>query len=576
MTDPRPTRPDARLVRLHAERGNPLARLEEALAALEEADWGLLFSGEGALARQLAALLGPGTLRVDGRLPLSRAALAEAGLAAADLHGDLHGARAAWLLEPDPGVLERARRAGVPVIVDGTLAPGGGWLRQGASFVVYRDALTLSGHADAPLAALFGQGEVPAAAAPAPSDLAVALALRDVATLPLRLARSARTAAQLAERLGAQARAAGPTALLLAHDAAADTAARPGGVLAAARHVPEGLLLTPGLEEVGSVLALLRQEAAPRPAPEAREERRGEERTTRFSSGREEGYSRRGVRREERERRDFRERDSRDGTGRDGAGRDSGGRDSGGREGAGRERERPRFDRPHPERPNEPEAPARRAPDSQTPPAPERVAFEAPQPPATTSSRPAREAAGLPQPDEAPWQPEIVYSDLTHPPVPLTHTVSSGPDAAPLDFTPPLAEDRPAPVTGPSAASDEAPALPTPAPEPEPERAAPPAPEPELPALAPDLPATPESAGPDNVASDLTGEQAAIYARLREWRNAEAKRQEISRFIIASNATLAEIARRVPYTLEDLRAVRGMGPGRLDKYGNKILEVVRG
>lgn len=68
----------------------------------------------------------------------------------------------------------------------------------------------------------------------------------------------------------------------------------------------------------------------------------------------------------------------------------------------------------------------------------------------------------------------------------------------------------------------------------------------------------------------------AVYARLREWRNAEAKRQEISRFIIASNATLAEIARRVPYTLDDLREVKGMGQARLGKYGDRILDVVRG
>ncbi|MFD1732031.1 HRDC domain-containing protein [Deinococcus malanensis] len=89
--------------------------------------------------------------------------------------------------------------------------------------------------------------------------------------------------------------------------------------------------------------------------------------------------------------------------------------------------------------------------------------------------------------------------------------------------------------------------------------------------LAPDLPK-----GKEDPSADLTDEQAAVYARLREWRNAEAKRQEISRFIIASNATLAEIARRIPYTEADLRAVKGMGPERLRKYGDKILEVVRG
>ncbi|CAM4420471.1 hypothetical protein DEMA109039_18685 [Deinococcus marmoris] len=89
--------------------------------------------------------------------------------------------------------------------------------------------------------------------------------------------------------------------------------------------------------------------------------------------------------------------------------------------------------------------------------------------------------------------------------------------------------------------------------------------------LPPDLPAAKE-----DPAANLSDEQAAVYARLREWRNAEAKRQEISRFIIASNATLAEIARRVPYTDADLKAVKGMGPERMKKYGDKILEVVRG
>ena len=82
MTDSSRLRPDARLVLLHAERGDPHQRLSSGLAGLEEADWGLLFAGEAALARQLAALLGPGTVRVDGRLNINRAALAEAGLAA--------------------------------------------------------------------------------------------------------------------------------------------------------------------------------------------------------------------------------------------------------------------------------------------------------------------------------------------------------------------------------------------------------------------------------------------------------------------------------------------------------------
>lgn len=542
MTDPRhPLRPDARLVRLHAERGDPGARLAQALADLESAAWGLLLSGEDALARQLAAALGRGTLRVDARLRVNREALASAGLAAASLDGEWRGAQGVWLLEPDAADFARARRAGVPVIVDGTLAPGGQWLSPGAALVVYRDSVTLTGHGDAPLAAVFGSGRPPVAEGHAPSDLSVALALRDVATLPLRLARAARTAAQLAERLGGAAQTAGPTALLLAPDAAADTAQHLGGVLAAARNVPGGVLLTPGLEEADACLALLRAAGAPapvaRPAPEPPvPEVTVPDVAAPQGQGRDQPRDQGG--REVRPRRD-----------RDGRDRPRGGSYSGDR----------RADRPAP-RPDQPSVP-------------ERFTFEAP----------ARATAPEPAAAEETWEPEIVYSDIAQAQVRLPTPVSSGPDAPNLgdqlpdvlhqpSFTP---DQEPADqeevvdeLEAAAVAADVAPAFTPPAQDAGPgsvvESAA---------LLAPDLP---EAAGKDDPTANLTEEQAVIFGRLRDWRNAEAKRQELSRFIIASNATLAEIARRVPYTEADLKAVRGMGPERVRKYGEQILSVVRG
>lgn len=565
MTAPLPPlRPDARLVRLHAERGDPPARLGSALAALEGADWGLLLRDDRALARQLAALLGPGTLRVDARLRVNREALAEAGLAVAALDGDWRGARAAWLLEPGDAELERARRAGVDVIVDGTLAPGGGWLGMGAALIVYRDSVTLTGHGDAPLSAVFGAGRAPDAAAPAPSDLSVAMALRDVATLPLRLARAARTVVQLAERLGGAAQSAGPTALLLAPDAAPDTAAPLGGVMAAARSVPGGVLLAPGLEETETTLALLRGQDEPAgrelrptslPTPPRREEPREEPR--REEARRDEG--RRDDRRPGRNRQDR------------------------GRQGEGRRGERP--DQPR---------------GASQPDVPERFTFDAP-----AHGEDAAAAQSGPEPVITPpaqveetWEPEIVYSDIAQPQVRLPIPVSSGPDAPNLgdelpdvlhqpgrsvpaeepDVQPEMEpRDEPGePATGPLAAGGRrggrGPAERAPVSNP---AASPAASEPPT-VIAPDLPAGAVTEGKEDPAADLSDEQAAVYARLREWRNAEAKRQEISRFIIASNATLAEIARRVPYTEADLRAVRGMGPERLRKYGDKILDVVRG
>ncbi len=65
------------------------------------------------------------------------------------------------------------------------------------------------------------------------------------------------------------------------------------------------------------------------------------------------------------------------------------------------------------------------------------------------------------------------------------------------------------------------------------------------------------------------------YNRLRDWRNEEAKKLSLSRFIIASNATLAEIAKREPHTLEELVTARGMGKERVAKYGAAMLEVLR-
>ncbi|ANE44641.1 HRDC domain-containing protein [Deinococcus puniceus] len=626
---PRPdTRPDLQLVSLHTVRGDPHTRLAGALAALEGADWGLLLGGDAALARQLAAMLGGGTLRVDSRLSVNRDALAGAGLAVASLDADWNGARAVWLMEPDARTLERAARAGVRVIVDATLAPGGGWPTRGADLVVYRDGVTLTGHSDGTLAAVFGTGRAPTAAAPAPADLTVALALRDVATLPLRLARAARTTLQLAERLGGTALEAGPTALLLAPDAAADTFSAPGGVMAAARSVPAGVLLTPGLQDLNAVLALLRTETeqpgkpSPRvdeqwnapedrnPAPVAAQPEAREPEPQDASQG-EPGQR-------DSEQRTFGQRDGqREGQqGGQRRGRQDGRRDDGRRgERTGRF-ERPRTDQPRADQPRPDQARADQArPESGAP--PERFTFDAPDNGETdtqTEAAPNQTAQAaapavapvlhapeptfaVPSPahDEV-WEPEIVFSDTPNPDaltdavhrqsekdrgedLPEEDAVQAAPEAG-AEASVAEAEGADADSSADSFAEALAQYEQTEAGKTQLEQVEAQAAAPTI--LAPDLPPTPPAAAqaegaerPDPTA-DLTPEQAAIYARLRDWRNAEAKRQDMSRFIIASNATIAEIARRVPYTAADLKAVRGMGPERLRKYGEKILEVVRG
>ncbi|MGI8747403.1 MAG: HRDC domain-containing protein, partial [Deinococcus sp.] len=129
------------------------------------------------------------------------------------------------------------------------LSPGGQWLGQGAQAVVYRDAATLTGFGDAPFTALCGLGSSPRRVAAAPADLAVALALRDLATLALRMNRRTRNAETLLPRFGGRALPVSGGVLLLEHDGPS-TVTPLGGNLSAARHVPAGTLVTVGIESV--------------------------------------------------------------------------------------------------------------------------------------------------------------------------------------------------------------------------------------------------------------------------------------------------------------------------------------
>lgn len=76
--------------------------------------------------------------------------------------------------------------------------------------------------------------------------------------------------------------------------------------------------------------------------------------------------------------------------------------------------------------------------------------------------------------------------------------------------------------------------------------------------------------------ANLGGAELDRYARLREWRDAQAERLEISRFQVASNALLSGMARANPDSLSALEHVKGIGPERVKRYGEAILSVLRG
>jgi ATP-dependent DNA helicase RecQ len=85
--------------------------------------------------------------------------------------------------------------------------------------------------------------------------------------------------------------------------------------------------------------------------------------------------------------------------------------------------------------------------------------------------------------------------------------------------------------------------------------------------------------------SDRTSERAdptigmgprerARWERLRMWRTETAKSDGVPAYVIFHDATLAEIARLGPNSIDDLRGVPGMGVRKLDRFGYELLHVV--
>ena len=65
-----------------------------------------------------------------------------------------------------------------------------------------------------------------------------------------------------------------------------------------------------------------------------------------------------------------------------------------------------------------------------------------------------------------------------------------------------------------------------------------------------------------------------LFAALRAWRSEQARAEAVPAYVVAHDQTLAAIADARPSTMPALRRVRGMGPAKLDKYGDEILRIV--
>lgn len=67
----------------------------------------------------------------------------------------------------------------------------------------------------------------------------------------------------------------------------------------------------------------------------------------------------------------------------------------------------------------------------------------------------------------------------------------------------------------------------------------------------------------------------ALRQALRAWRSERARADGVPAYVVAHDATIAAIVEARPRSTSALRGVKGMGPTKLDRYGEEILEITR-
>ena len=72
----------------------------------------------------------------------------------------------------------------------------------------------------------------------------------------------------------------------------------------------------------------------------------------------------------------------------------------------------------------------------------------------------------------------------------------------------------------------------------------------------------------------MSAREKARWERLRAWRAETAKSDGVPAYVIFHDATLAEIVRSDPDTIDDLRHIPGIGVRKLERFGDELLAVV--
>lgn len=76
------------------------------------------------------------------------------------------------------------------------------------------------------------------------------------------------------------------------------------------------------------------------------------------------------------------------------------------------------------------------------------------------------------------------------------------------------------------------------------------------------------------IPADLDPDDEALFEALRSWRSTRAKAAKVPAFVIFSDATLVAVAGSRPRTKAQLMALPGIGPVKVERHGDELLDVI--
>jgi ATP-dependent DNA helicase RecQ len=85
-----------------------------------------------------------------------------------------------------------------------------------------------------------------------------------------------------------------------------------------------------------------------------------------------------------------------------------------------------------------------------------------------------------------------------------------------------------------------------------------------------------DTEGADTERADAGSFDAALLRRLKEWRSTEAKRRGVPAYVVFHDTTLTALAALNPRDASSLRSVKGLGPVKLEFYGEALLKLISG